>query len=605
MRKTTFSAIFVSALVFGFLVWSFWPEPQPATVPVSLPYPTSSTVNVSNKLPATSPIQSSEKQDLINARALLDIGDLEGYQDIRQQWDGSEKEPEEWIFMDAEQKLLGGQRQAAINILTSRTLTGKNETERLVRLAALNIVENPQKAWGYLVEASAKDPHNADLQLFKASLLESTDNNEMAVKEYITAVQKDPHNPFLREQLADFYIRTAQYSQALQILQEALASPSLDSIWLKAYFWNTVVKPIDMKWDTKNIPQGDLTPLISYLTSLPPGVFWDDIAFNKVPHKEKYLATRQETFWLRLIAALKNNNSTLVLDILNNTPFKNSLWAPQLANTIKTILHYRQNTSLITNPPLIVTSQESSKVEFFLDLMSKLAYASPTQLATLIPQQLNSLIVSPEAFAAVFLAQGWNEAGLQLHTLPALPSSYPSWVGYRLAKALHENRTDNTALTFATTQPATPELALYTAKLALTMGRTQEAFNSLTTIYKDENETGSQAALMIAPIFLEQGKVKEAKEAIMMHTDLANNIKAREILARSYIQDKEPETANRLYLSIEKYSSEAKSYLVRRAFTEKNWSRARQLTEELLKTHPDNNILKDNLKKIIAEQNKN
>ena len=62
--------------------------------------------------------------------------------------------------------------------------------------------------------------------------------------------------------------------------------------------------------------------------------------------------------------------------------------------------------------------------------------------------------------------------------------------------------------------------------------------------------------------------------------------------------------ADKLYSDIEKESTEAKSYLARKAFTEKNWKRAQELTESLLKLYPNNELLRDNYKKIMEEQQK-
>lgn len=58
--------------------------------------------------------------------------------------------------------------------------------------------------------------------------------------------------------------------------------------------------------------------------------------------------------------------------------------------------------------------------------------------------------------------------------------------------------------------------------------------------------------------------------------------------------------AQRLYQTILDHSTEAKSYLARQAFVDQEWLIARELTLQLLKEHPDNRQLWDNLSKIDA-----
>ena len=60
--------------------------------------------------------------------------------------------------------------------------------------------------------------------------------------------------------------------------------------------------------------------------------------------------------------------------------------------------------------------------------------------------------------------------------------------------------------------------------------------------------------------------------------------------------------ATPLYATIEASSSEAQSYLARKAFRDKDWLRARYLTEKLLKQYPNNALLNENLKKIAEEE---
>lgn len=632
MRKVTFLSIYVSILVLGFLAWSFWPEEkiedqqqaaqnkvvnespienEPSSLADMLAPP--QTPQIASSLPEmariSDPLHDNEAIALSAASSFLESNNLSAYDNLRQQWSGRETDHGGWLFLDAAERLQTGQRQAAIDILDSTSLTGTEETERLIRLAALNVVEAPQKAWGYLVEASAKDPSNPDLQTFKASLLESANKKDMALKEYISAVKKEPSDPYLKQQLADFYLRAEHYPQALQVLQESLKAPSLDSLWVQALFWSSVVSPFDTTLNVKDIPIGELEPLAAYLQALPTGIYWNAEAFARLPDAAKYLASRQETFWLRLLAALKTGNYNEALQLMNVNPFQSDLWAPLLSRSLKTILNYQNlykfsKLGLAAIPQTAPIDAEAfSSDQKFLETLASLSDLPPQSI--LLNPEMRDFVLSKEVFAAIFLANGWEEAGIQLHVLSIIPESYPKWIAYAVTKALHNNRSDEAALAFAKQQTPSNELTLLTAELALADGRRQEAFNLLANIYKQKDAAGNKAALLIAPLFLDQSNTKGAKEAILGHSDLSNNVQARELLARAFLKEGEQETAYRLYLSIENYSSEAKSYLVRKAFIDKDWPNAKKLTEELIENHPDNTVLRENLKKINAEMLRN
>lgn len=614
MRKVTFLSIYVAILTFGFIAWSFWPneegsiEPPPTIQHDMPPAPSPIPDAETEKQPPLEtvetlidPMLENEITALASAELFLDTHDFSAYTNLRQQWKGREIELGNWLFTDARALLLAGRREAAITLLDSLPLTGSEETERLVQLAALNVVEHPQKAWGYLVEASVKDPNNADLKIFKASLLESVNKHEMALKEYMGAIEKSPNNPYLQEQLADFYLRTERYPQALEVLHEALQKAPLDTTWLKALFWSSVAAPLDIPWPSQSIPAGQLKPLIEYLQSLPSGTFWNETAFTRLASNENYLTQRQETFWLRLLEELKNRKEKEALQLINENPFQETSWAPHLEKSLKTILTYRLYQPQTENFQADKTSSSPLSPQQLFDI---LATQNNHVENVHFSSDIDHLLKSDEIFAAAFLANGWNEAAIQLHVLPIIPSQFPTWIAYGLAKALQQNRGDKPALAFAKEQIATPEITLLLAQMALKDGKRQEGFNLLLNIYKNKDSIGSQAALLIAPLFLEQSNTKDGKEALLMHASLANDIKAREILARIFIKEGENETAYRLYQSIEGYSPEAKSFLARKAFMDRDWRQAKLLTEELLEIHPENQVLQENLKRIITELNR-
>ena len=441
------------------------------------------------------------------------------------------------------------------SILCGSSLQGlTDQAGRLVRLASQSLIEDPQKALGYLNQALDEEGESADLHTYKASLLESMKKNEAAEAEYIIAVQKDAENPFKREQLADFYIRIAQYPKALHILQDTLSAPSLDSVWLKAAFWSRVAKPLDlpvnMPASERELPndfsRGELAPLALYILSLPQGIYWNNEAFEKLPKYEEYQNTRQETFWLQLIDALKRGDEKLAYELLTFNRFQTVSWAPQVEEALKTILVYRsanpaENGTFPTREDLF---NDPAK---FLALLASYSKVSSSELQRLIPKEQQALMMNPEVFALPFLAHGWQEAALQLHLLAVIPDHFPSSAAYGMLEALQANRTDEIALDFGSHQSRFAPVSLLTAKIFLAQDNKQRAFSHLINIYKRQDAVGREAALLIEPLFFENGQLLLAKEAIRIHPALMSTVEGRERLARIALEEGDAVEAAFLY----------------------------------------------------------
>ncbi len=89
-----------------------------------------------------------------------------------------------------------------------------------------------------------------------------------------------------------------------------------------------------------------LKPLIEYLINLEPGEFWNQREFNHLSNANKYLKNQQETFWLKLLHALKNQQEKEALNLLKYNPFTTKSWFPELEIALKRILIYRQTGTL-------------------------------------------------------------------------------------------------------------------------------------------------------------------------------------------------------------------------------------------------------------------
>lgn len=546
-----------------------------------------------------------EQAALTIADTLIDTQNTLKYDLLRRQWHGREREYTRWVFLDAQAKLIDDKKDEAAKILESNHFKGKDETDRLVRLAALYLIEDPKRAWNYLTEATQIDPKNADLHTFKASLGEAIDKNHAAHSDYIIAVQHDSDNPYRREQLADFYLRNRQYEQALVILQDTMSAPSLDSIWLKTLFWSLVATPATKTWKNQELPSGPLHDLVTYLQNLPADIYWNQQNFDKLPESTTFLSTRQETFWLQLLAALKNGQEDSALKLINENIFQYVSWAPELEKGLKALINYRLSQKNASSNALASQFPRDGNIETpqqLLQLLSNISEIPADELPSAIPHQLQDYLLSKEAFSMPFLAVGWTEAAIQLHALEKFPDSFPNWISESFTKALNQNRDSKTALNFALAQQPNSALSLLIAELALASNEKQLAFNVLKEIYTVNDESGRRAALILSQFLIEHDNLSDAKKALLAQPNLARDVTARELLARIAVQEGDFKKANAIYLELEKNSSEAKSFLARKAFVDREWTRARQLTEALLKDYPENPILTDNLHRIIAEE---
>ncbi len=552
-----------------------------------------------------------ENASLLVADSYITNNRVKDYKKIRSLWNDRETKVAAWFVLDVDQLLLEGRKEDAINLLKSRTFKDKADVGRLVRLALLYSDNDPKTAWRYLGEAYSKDPQNTDVRSYRGKLLESAGKYNMAHKEYLAAARINPKNIFLKDQLANFYLQQREYPLALKVWSENLAPPSLDNIWVKALFWNKVTTPLDFDWKDTPLPQGRLEPLIAYLSGLGENVFWDKDKFERVSNNKYFLKTQQETFWLRLLQALKNKDEREAYKLLQYNPFMATSWYPELESALKRVINYRMNGTLKLENPLSVKVDTIDEKKTHLELpplltkLEELGNGGNQQNAEAqIPQDLRRLLLSNEAFSAIFLAVGWYEAGLQLHELPVIPNDFPDWVAFNIVNAMHHNRSNLQALEFASLQKATPELSLLTSELMISGGDSAAALEKLNKLAKQDSDIGYRAAWLASLIYIDKKDWKNARNTILSQPRLVNDILGKETLARIAYLEGDTSLANKLYTQIEKISPEARSYLARKAYAEKDWKRAKELTEQLIKDYPDNPMLQENLKQIAEEQTK-
>lgn len=555
-----------------------------------------------------------EKAAILVANAYIASGRPRDYQQLRDNWKGREAKPEVWFVLDADKLLLDGKRKEAIDFLHSRTFQGKADTSRLVRLALLTALENPKEAWDYLDQAYKKDPENPEIRSYRAKLLETVGKNSLALTEYIAAVQTDPKNLYLKDQLAEFYLRQKQYPYALEIWRESLNPPSLDFVWLKALFWNKIVLPIKYDWTAAKPPKGKIEPFIEYLIALKPDEFWDQAAFEKLDNYQQYLKTQQAAFWLRLLQNLKDGNEKEAYEMLQFNPWSTYSWNPELEKALRRILLYRKTGKFVAEKSQNVQNdaQKEQKVKpiqvpaeepFLFSQLEFLAQNPPSE-KNKVPVDLHELLAGPEIFSAAMLAAGWDEAALTLNKLTVIPQTYPEWVAFDLVQAYRRNRGNNEALKFATLQTPTHALSMLIGEILIASGNNDAALEHLKKLYQENSDIGKRSAWLMSLIYIDRGDYKEAKEIVHSQPLLEKDVLGQETLARIALLEGNTALADKIYSSLETVSPEAKSYLARKAFTEKDWKKAKELTEELLKEYPTNLLLQENYKKILEEQNK-
>ncbi len=551
-------------------------------------------------------VSDNEEAALLVAAALLSQKNISEYIALRNNWSGKANKEAAWLVLNADLLLLQDRRNEAKALLQSKTFSGPEDTDRLVRLALLASTENLSTAWNLLSEALVKDPKNSVITTYRAQILEAINKPALARVEYLSAIHKDPNNPLLILQLGEFYRRHHHYDLAIETWSQGLHLANSNPLWLKTLFWTRMTVPLKEFPKEQPPTTGTLAPLIAFLDTLPPGQFWDEATFRHVPNGEAFLRQCQETFWLRLASSLLRGQEAKATELLDFNTFHATNWAPQLQSTLQQILAYRRygilhidkiapsNTPEGTAP----TINSDASHQFFTQMADLARHSPPGLPAENIPDEIRSLLTSDYAFPAAFLAGGWFEAALTFPMPERVPDTFPDWVAFAYTQALRHTQGPESALRFAVKQKSTPSLTLLTGELFLAVGSDREGIAILKKVSHQQNVIGLKAALLISQAQLERKDYGAATDTILTHPPLADNVLGKETLARIALKQGDIQRADALYSSIENESLEAKLYLARRAYTHKQWDRALKLTEQLVVEFPDNIDLQQDLQKL-------
>ena len=569
-------------------------------------------VRASEKLPDTAQLllvfeyyppafKGHEKGALKVASALTAEGDWKNYQTLRELFKGTEAYPSEWFILDSDSLVLQGKNNEAIELLKSRYYEGAEDTPRLLRLALIHINEHPKLAWDFLDQALKKDPNNKDLRLYRARLLETAGKQDLAQSEYAAAGGTSESPSWIQGELADFYLRQHNYEKAIGLIEKQLGPSVKDAFALKALFLSRVIEPIP--FDFRGIEaSGSQKELISFIASLPEGQFWNAEAFNLLPQSRRLLETEQSTLWLRVLENLRTNRESDALSLLENNPFQTQLWDKDLAEALQRVLYYRSKGSL--RLPADDNANSPSAVVSLPLLFDELRNYAQSENREELPSPSSDwvqLVKGPDALSTLFLARGWNEAAIGLMASQVFPDNTPEWVTPAMTLALRENRGLKEALLFAKLQRQNAPLRLVTAELLIEKGEVKEAEEELHTLAKLNSTVGRKSTRILAYLLFQKGDYSGAKEILGFQPNVQTSHKGQELLAKIALAEGHDDEAARYYAGIESTSLEAKSFLAKKAFDEKDYRKAYRLTEELLKSNPDSPVLKDNLNLLLKE----
>ena len=516
-----------------------------------------------------SALKGHEKGALLVAEKLVTSRDTKSYETLKRLFEGQTKHPSAWFLLDGDALLAEGRSEEAAEHLKSRFLSGPDETERLLRLALLHSNEHPKVTWHYLEQALKKDPTHPDIRLWRAHMLETSGKAPLAETEYLAAVKVAPEDPKVAESLADYYLRHHHYKKALYVLEKQLQRHPSPNLWIKTFALAKTVRPASLDMHEYLSSEKGLKGLVD----IPEGAFWAESASSSYE-------LDPSLFWLRVLQTLKEDRDADALTLLNQPPLEGDLGGQELRELLKETLLYR-------------TAQELPKN------LSRLEKKGHGSFADLLDHLKGS-----NGMATVFLAYGWNEAALRLHSNTALSDSTPEWIAPAMTQALFENRGIKEALAFAALQKPTPSLNLLLADLHFQAGDAAKGEALLKAHASESTALGRKAALKYAARLISKGEIIEAKEILSQDPDLENSLMGQELLARIALEEKNSLLATQIYEGIEASSSEAKAYLARKAYTEKDYRRAFSLTEKLLKENPRSLALRENLQKILNQLEK-
>ena len=533
-------------------------------------------------------------------RVLLQRKDEPGAAAIREAWKGRETRPAVWMAVDADALIQARRPDDAAALLGSRRFEGADDCGRLLRLALLSAAE-PAKAYGLLDEAFRADPGNPDVRSFRAQVFDRHGQALAARAEYMAACAAQPDNPFHHHALADFNRRAGNHRLAVQTWEGAAQRTGLlDFMWVQAWFWDRVALGGAVEWAAKRPASGRLRPLVDYLTSLPPDRLWDDRSWQLVPAGATVLHDRQETLWLRVLQALRENREADAAALLRTSRFRGATWAPDFEAALAWLPRLR-GTADGGDPPPPFRPRRADAHPLHRALQAATAGGTPAPLPELGP-----LIGGRAIHASLCLAEGWSGAALLLHDEAVDPASLPDWYAYGMAQAMRITRGAGAALEYAARIPA-PGAGLRTlvGELHLERGERDAARAALRPVASDPSPAGVRAAFLLTLDALAGGGGPDAAEKhIAGNPGFAASLEGRELGARVHLARGDTNAAERIFRDLVATSAVAQAHFAQAAFARGDLDEAERMTQRLAEAHPDEPRHAANLRAIGAARAK-
>lgn len=521
------------------------------------------------------------------AEGLIATRSLGRYRALRDVWLTRPHNDAAWFVLEADALMAQGKKQEATALLNSHTFDGPEDSRRLIRLAGYSVDDNPEQSWKLLEEALVKDPKNLYLRRYRGQIREKLQQYALAQREYGLAIEKSPNDPHFYQPLAEFFIRRGQIKLALETWKKALPLPDSDLVRLHVLFWTRVGVPMPVDWAALPASQSPLAPLIAYLMTLPADRMWDDVTFERLPDYQRYLKAYQETFWLRVIEALRQRKEESALDLVNNDVFISQSWSPDLVDALKAILTYRRDGALKKdeNP---LDRREFVTVHFsplFRDLEES------TRLSTPLTAETTHLLSGRYAFPVAFFTAGWFRAGLAFEHPATLPAGLPEWVPALYARAIWQAVGPLQALHFVNLQPVTDQTSLIKGQLMISLGSWDAGLRQLQPLLPQATDIGLRATYLTALVLLKEERYNEAKAVLVKNPLVGQTVIGKELEARIANAQRPIQRADRSDPGIGKQSLEWKRPLVKEARADDHAGSAPQLVESLIIDFPDERTL--------------
>lgn len=473
-----------------------------------------------------------EAASLILASLLIRQDRANEYQNLAKKWETASAWPAAWVATNSDFLLMQNKKQEAIALLKANNFPGSQDIPRRVRLALLTAEYNNEYALALLNDLLTSRPQDPIPTLMLARALEKQGRITEASQELSKGIREsEDTQSLLTTALADLFRRYGQQSFALTVW-DSTKHPLPPHESAKALFWNRVTASAGTQVHNQKT---SLTAYNAYLANLPQGKFWDEEHFKHIPDANTFLATYQETHWLRLLDLLAQENYADALELIQNNPFRAQSWNPQLVMAVEATLNHQINGTwaLSNSKDWSILDKEYGTNAWLKPEENN--FISETLLAAKDNGPLNdenaSLLNSKEAFSALFLAAGWEKAALDLQEGKTTSNNLPEWYVIAMTKAINQDKGPKKALRFAASQKPSPELDLQIAELLLSTGRADDAMKSLEHLRTENNDLGARAAWMSARYYISQGRLDVARQIISANRHLAETPMGQEALA--------------------------------------------------------------------------